>query len=207
MSDHDLPNLELTGFRHPVSQQVMIMPEEEAKAFVKFTDAYIDHFKVSGPVEQQLAFSLAESQWRLNSIRAVQNNMLSLELAKCATIAIDESNAQTAVVAAQRQPKKAMTLRELSMYEQRLNRQFHQDLKTLRSLQEERYSKESQNLEEAAQLLNLEKSKAPKGEPCTYNPIDDGYPHPLERVEKHLDLRDRRREALLFEKAILKAAA
>jgi hypothetical protein len=206
MSEHELPPLELTGFRHTVSRQVMLMTPEEAPIYVNFTESYVTHFKVDGPVEEQLAFSLADTQWRLNSTRAMQNNMLSLELAKSASIEVAESKVQSAILAAQRQPKKAMTLRELSMYEQRLNRQFHQDLKTLRSLQNERKQEQQGQLEEAAQILKLEIAKTPPGEPCAYNPTDDGYTLPIAHIEKHLHLRGRRREAQQLEKALKTAA-
>ena len=160
MSEQENPALVLTAFRDPISQQTMMMTAEDAPVYQEFMAEYVASLQVVGSVELQLAYSIASAQWRLNYIRALQNNMLSLQLAMHANIEIAEPNAQSAAIAAQTQPRKSLSLRELSMYEQRLNKQFHQDLKVLRALQKERRIEAWQNSQAPAPAQEAEAVQA-----------------------------------------------
>jgi len=184
-----LETLELNGFRHPISAQVMLMTGEERVAYLEFTRSFTAQFEAANPLEEQLAFALADGQWRLNHVRALQNNMLSVALAA------SDSQAHAAVIGAHVQPKKALTLATLSTHEQRVHRQFHQDLRTLRELQAARRKQEQEQLEQAAQLLKLERARTAPGESRPYRPADDGIAIPLEKIEAHLRLANRREEA------------
>ena len=189
--------IELNGFRHPVSAQVMLLTEEDRPFYLQFTQTFAGQFKPATPLEVQLAFAIADAQWRLNSVRALQNNMLAVQLAASAGItAVNEPKANAAVIGAQVLPKKAPTLASLSLIEQRVHREFHHDLKFLREVQAERRAAEQRQLEQAAALLQLEKSKAAPGEPLAYQPSEDGIALPLEQVEAHLRLTCRHREAV-----------
>jgi len=206
MPDQAQSALLLTGYRDPVTRQVMLMTPDTCPEYQKFKKAYVASFKTVDMVEEQLAHSIADAQWRLNQIRALQNNLFALELSYPVKIDIEEPNAKAAAHSAQRIPRKAPTLRELSMYEQRIHKQFHNDLQALRDMIAARHTEENETLDQAAQLLKLEKSKTPKGAALKYCPSQDGYAHPIEVVEKHLHIRDRRREARMHDRA-LKAAA
>ena len=206
MPEQEQPTLVLNAYRDPISRNVMLMTPETCLEYQKFKLEYVASFKPVGPVEIGLANSIADAQWRLNEIRALQNNLLALELSYPVKIEIAEPHAKEAAHAAQRIPGKAMTMRELSICEQRIHKQFHQDLKTLQAMIKARKAEEKETLDEAAQILKLEKAKAPQGEPVKYNPAEDGYAHPIEVVEKHLHITDRRREARIHDGA-LKAAA
>jgi len=193
-------SIELNGFRHPVSAQVMLMTAEEAKAYLKVTKSLAGEFQPATLLEAQIAFSIADAQWRLNHVRALQNNMLSVQLA------VSDMSLEPAVLAARIHRQKAPTLATLSTHEQRVHRQFHKDLKTLQELQAGRRQREQQALDEAAQRLKLERSKTPPGKPCVYQPSEDGIAISLETIEAHLRIADRRAEAFRRE-PVHKAAA
>jgi len=194
MESADKQTIELNGFRHPVSAQVMLMTAEEAKVYLKFTRSLAEEFQPATMLEAQIAFSIADAQWRLNSVRALQNNLLSVQLAA------SETPMEPAVLGAQIHLRKAPTLATLTIYEQRIHRQFHKDLVTLQQLQAARRAEEQRQLDQAAQLLELERSKTPAGQPLVYHPSGDGIQFPLEQIEAHLRLSCRRREATRFEK-------
>jgi hypothetical protein len=180
-----MPTVELQGFRHPVTKQPLMMPAADAEAYLQFTQAFSAELDPKGFLEEQLAQSVADAQWRLNQIRAIENNILATERA---------AYADAPVVTAHRKAKYANAL-SFSTYEQRLTRQFHQNLKLLRELQAERRTREAAELEQAAQILTMEKSKAAPNQPLKYTPANDGFVFSIPEIEAHIERRKRLHDA------------
>ena len=68
----------LNALRHGITSQVVVMPHEDLEAYKAFTRRYQDDFQPKGVYEEQLVQSLADTQWRLNRLRAQEHALLAL---------------------------------------------------------------------------------------------------------------------------------
>jgi hypothetical protein len=60
----------LNGFRHGLTGQVAVLPDEDREAFETFTRELRQAYFPVGPLELQIAQSIAEDEWHLNRARA-----------------------------------------------------------------------------------------------------------------------------------------
>src|SRR5271163_1100564 len=67
----------LNGFQHGFTGLAVVMTEEDRKAQNAFTRPYIHHLNPIGPIELQLAQTIALDNFRLNRLKAVEENMFA----------------------------------------------------------------------------------------------------------------------------------
>jgi hypothetical protein len=159
----------LNGWRHGLTGQVLTMAEEDREAFEKFAREYrLACFPV-GPIETQIAQSIAEDEWRLSRARAIENNVIALGHGSMAgeveTINTQMHAAMTQARVFWRNPEKFALL---SLYEQRISRKLQRNEERLKTLQAERKAALEAALEEAALLAELAESNKQ-----TYDPTPD----------------------------------
>src|SRR6266404_7171407 len=68
----------LNAYRHGLTGQTIILPAEDLVAYQDFTDTYFKDYKPVGTLEKQLVQSLADTQWRLNRVAALEHNLIGL---------------------------------------------------------------------------------------------------------------------------------
>ena len=179
------------AFRDALTAQVSLMPDEDRTAHDAFCDELIaDLLRDLTPapaLERQLAQTIAEDNWRLNRMKAVETTIFTVGLST-ATLDSQEPEPQTdrptdPLTAESRtdangphtdatgpmgqaqtfaaDPKKFQLL---TLYIQRTSREIHRDLQLLRELQTERKAAHATALKQAADLLALHcmKNRPPK---------------------------------------------
>ena len=112
------------AWRHGMTGQVALMPHEDAVEFNRFTKAIVEDYHPEGPIENQLAQSIAEDFWRLNRGRAWETNTLALGFFDGTEQRIDADHPQIndAMTQALVFEKQALNFTRIAMYETRLNR-------------------------------------------------------------------------------------
>jgi hypothetical protein len=159
----------LNGWRHGLTGQVLTMAEEDREAFEKFAREYRLALFPIGPIELQIAQSIAEDEWRLSRARAIENNVIALGHSAIAgdvnTINTQMHAAMTQARVFWRDPDKFALL---SLYEQRISRKLERNEARLKALQTERKATLETALEEAALLAELAESNNQ-----TYDPTPD----------------------------------
>ena len=159
----------LNGWRHGLTGQVLTMAEEDREAFEKFAREYRLALFPIGPIELQIAQSIAEDEWRLSRARAIENNVIALGHSNMAgdvnTINTQMHAAMTQARVFWRDPDKFALL---SLYEQRISRKLQRNEDRLKTLQTERKSALESALEEATLLAELAESNHE-----TYHPTPD----------------------------------
>jgi hypothetical protein len=159
----------LNGWRHGLTGQVLTMAEEDREAFETFAREYRLACFPIGPIETQIAQSIAEDEWRLSRARAIENNVIALGHGSMAgdveTINTQMHAAMTQARVFWRDPNKFALL---SLYEQRISRKLERNEARLRTLQTERKAALEAALEEAAFLAELAESNNQ-----TYDPAPD----------------------------------
>jgi hypothetical protein len=134
-------------------------------------------------MERQLAQSIAEDNWRLNRICAIENNMFALGHAN------ERREAQIALADAQTFQDHANKFNLLTIYEQRINRSMQRNLKLLREMQAERKQQHDQALEEAKLL-----AQASLANGVAYVASQDGFVFSAAEINRAID-RDNRVKA------------
>src|SRR5260221_13924025 len=66
----------LNAYRHGLTGQTIILPAEDLVAYQDFIDTFFADYKPVGTLEKQLVQSLADTQWRLNRVAALEHNLL-----------------------------------------------------------------------------------------------------------------------------------
>jgi hypothetical protein len=118
----------LNGLRHGLTGQTVLLPEEDRAIYDKHCSDFLTELRPEGPVETQVAQSIADDYWRLNRIKAIEDNIFALG------IEADPEN-EPALAQAQTFLDNAAQINLLSLYESRLNRAVAKKLAELRELQ------------------------------------------------------------------------
>ncbi len=130
------------------------MPDEDREEFLRFCNSIVEDYHAEGPIETQLAQSIAEDFWRLNRGRAWETNTLALgyfngaaDRVNCDHPQIDDAMTQAIVF-----EKQAKNFALIALYEQRINRNIAKNEQRLRARQAERQAALAQAVEEAKLL-------------------------------------------------------
>jgi hypothetical protein len=134
----------LNGFAHGFTGLATVMTEEDRAAQTAFVTPYVADLKPVGPVEIQLAQTLALDNFRLNRIKTVEENMFAYGEVGPLRDEIDTEHARVhhAIVQARVFTLNDRAFNNLSLYEQRITRSIHKNMKLLFELQARRKSEE-----------------------------------------------------------------
>jgi len=115
------------------------MTEEDRAAYNSRLDALIDDMKPQGALELTLVQSVAHGFWRLSRAEAIEENTFALEAERNEN-RIESINPQIteALLQAMTFFNNPHTFSLLTLYEQRIHRKLHKDLKILTELQSSR---------------------------------------------------------------------
>ena len=149
----------MNATRHGLTAQKPVLPTEDPEAHRKFCDEFIADLKPNGALEHQLVQNLADTQWRLNRCRAIEQSILAFEPG----------------------PAQIDSLNKFSLYEHRLNRNFQATLKQFLELKAARIQREEKQLKDAAKVL-----KHMRSQKLPYNPADDGFVFSAAEVEQYM---------------------
>jgi hypothetical protein len=118
------------AFRHGLTSQVTIMTDPEREAQEKFIKAYVADLAPEGFPQIQVAQSLAHDQWRMNRIRAIEENEFATGLTgEAGNLTCSHPEIHSAVSTSGTFFDEPDSFAMLSLYEQRLHRNFHRNLK------------------------------------------------------------------------------
>ena len=125
--------------RHGLTSMVTIMTDPDREAWLKFMTAYVEDLNPEGFQQKHLAQSIAYDAWRMNRVRAIEENIFSIQLdTRLADIECSHPQIHTATVQALTFWKNSTKFSNLSIYEQRIGRGFHKNTALYRDLKKER---------------------------------------------------------------------
>jgi len=154
----------LNALRHGLTGCVIVLPSEDAAAYQRHTQEFCEEYQPKGPAENYLVQTIADTTWRLKRVTSIEAGLLT---APAATV--EDLHEQT------------RALSNLSIYEQRLWRQFEKAVKELREIQAERREQESDQIKSDARLLEMHKEEG-----IPYNPADDGFVFSNDQIETYI---------------------
>jgi hypothetical protein len=182
----------LNALRHGLTGHTIVLPTEDHAAYQRHTQRFAGQFKPAGALEEQLVQMLADCTWRLNRIPALETNLLTLGMTELEDrISTGHPEADAALATAQSFRGHASAFAILTVYEQRIARLFAKTLDQLRQIQAERRAMEEEDLDHAADLLEMHQER---GE-LPYNPVHDGFVFSSDDIQSFIQRRDRLSQA------------
>jgi len=141
----------LNALRHGLTGQIVVMPSEDLAEYKRHARAFFDEYKPQGAIEEQPVQTISDTAWRLNRVPAIEANILALGIRKHKVhIRTAEPEIRVALAAAKTFREQVQALANISIYEQRLSRQFYRAIDQLRDLQAARRTQVAQPKKRAA---------------------------------------------------------
>jgi hypothetical protein len=159
----------LNALRHGLTGQTVVLPEEDLAVYRNHCNQFHLELKPLVLLEGRAVQAIADTHWRLDRIRAMENNLFALAVEQSEDFSVDPA-IQTALAQAQSLETNGDLLTKLSLYEQRLNRTLEKAKAELKQLQAERAEAREKSLKEGAKIANL---KEALNQP--WEPKDDGF--------------------------------
>jgi len=189
----------LNAFRHGLTGQTVVISPADQKSHGEFCADFLRDYQPVGALEHQLVQNIANCLWRLNRIAANEQSLLALDTVHCEDgIHSTDDRAITAGASARAFEMHVKTLATLSIYEQRIARQFERALKLLKETQAERKRQLESDLRKAITLKeHHDELQAQQSQPVPYNPADDQFVFSNGVLEAKMALDDRYTAALI----------
>ena len=197
------------ALRHGCTGQIVVMPEEDMQAYLKFQQTYHDLYKPANAIEVQFVQIIVDASWKMNRCSAWQEllNAQQSKLRDSDHSAENDPQINTAMAMAAAMAEMSRVITNFSMYEQRQYRMLDSAVKRLESLQEQRRKQHAADLDEAELLMNLhdheqkqhtEQSRDREGAESTttamltpYDPSTDGFVFQVADIKAHTRRQDR----------------
>ncbi len=170
-SDAGKQRSKLNALRHGLTGHTIVLPTEDLSAYQRHSQSFLDECRPKGAVETQLVQSLLDTSWQLNRASAVETNLFALGITEAHDrIRATHPQAEDALAMALTYRENDRAFANISIYRQRLTRQFERTLNQLRQIQAERRANEEAQLHKAAKILKMHKA-----DHIPYLPAEDGF--------------------------------
>ncbi len=144
------------AIRDHLTGQVTTLADADRTIFDQLRTEIVADFNPQTTMERKLAEAIAWDTWRLDRLRAVENNLFALgEEENCAEEAAPPDDYDTALTDARTFRAESARFDVMSLYEQRMTRNIHKNLAALRDIQSERKRQYQSDLAEEVRLARL----------------------------------------------------
>ena len=185
----------LNALRHGLTGQTIVLPTEDQSAYQRHSQSFLDECQPKGAIETQLVQSLLDTSWQLNRAAAVESNLFSLGITEMEDrIRANHPQAEAALAMALAYREHNRAFANISIYRQRLTREFERTLTLLCKIQAERRKNEERQLDNAAKILKMHKDQN-----LPYEPSEDGFVFSNSQIETFLRRQDRSEQANLHD--------
>jgi hypothetical protein len=160
----------LNALRHGLTGHTVVLPEDDLATYQAMCAQFHAELKPVGIFETKAVQVIADTYWRLERIRAMENNLFALGVHEYSGASASDPLIECALAQAKSLDGRGDLFAKLSLYEQRLNRTLEKAKAELKQLQQARAEAREKALEEAAQIRNLQEAR---GE--YWQPEQDGF--------------------------------
>jgi hypothetical protein len=173
----------LNAVKTGLTGRTVLLPGDDAAAYQAHVQRFQDRHKPVAGEEQNLVQSLADTEWRLLRIPALEMGIYALgrlELAEKFTKEQDES-VRNALIETQTYLTYQRQLNNLSVQENRLRRQREKDLAQLKELQTKRQQDTNKQADQATQLYQEAQRE---GKP--FDPAEFGFEISMQQIRERI---------------------
>lgn len=184
----------LNALRHALTGQTIVLPSDDMDAYRKSCSRFHTELKPLGLLEVTAVQTMADTQWRLDRIRAMENNIFSLGFhEQSPKLSTGDPTSLAALAQAKAVQQNVDVLVRLSLYEQRLNRTLTQAKAELKQLQQERRKAEEKAFQDAELIFKLKKALGQ-----AWQPSDAGFEFSSHQLSTFARRAQLTQQALLF---------
>jgi hypothetical protein len=159
----------LNALRHGLTGHTVVLPSEDLAAYQKQCAQFHSELKPEGLLESKCVQTIADTYWRLDRIRAMENSLFGLAASEEEELSPDHL-IHSALAQAKALDQHSDLLTRLSLYEHRLNRTLEKAKAELKQLQKERTEAHEKALIKAGEIANLKEALRQP-----WDPHDDGF--------------------------------
>ena len=170
----------LNGLKTGLTGRTVVLPSDDLAAYQSHLAKFSKKFEPATDDERTLVQSLADTEWRLARIPALETGIYALGRLELSSLFADQgADISDAVVEAKIFIVYQRELKNLAMQESRLRRHREQDTAALKAMQHERKNEGHKQLTYAAmELMNCVNEK------IEFVPADFGFAFPLEKIQR-----------------------
>jgi hypothetical protein len=158
----------LNALRHGLTGHTVVLPSEDLAAYQKHCGEFHTELKPQGLIESKCVQTIADTYWRLDRIRAMENSLFGLAVSSEEDPEAETSSdplLHSALAQAKALEHHSDLLTRLSLYEHRLNRTLEKAKAELKQLQKERVEAREKALGKAAEIAELKEALHQPWEP------------------------------------------
>lgn len=173
----------LNAVKTGLTGRTVLLPGDDAEAYKKHVQRFVDKHKPVGDGEQNLVQSLADIEWRLLRIPSLEMGIYAigrLEFAEKFAAETDET-VRNSLIEAQTFLTYQRQLNNLSVQERRLRSQREKDLADLKKLQSDRETKTRVQLNHG---IKLYEEAQKEGKP--FDPAEFGFEFSMDQLHEHM---------------------
>ncbi len=186
-SSHNALKTGLTG-------RTVLLPTDDVAAYNQHVERFFKDHKPATDAEKSLVQSIADTEWRLLRVPALESGIYAVGRRQLAQEFSDE--ADPAVRAAMIEAQIFITFRKdlsnIALQEARLRRQRNADLAELKSLQKERIEQAASEMEKAVARYRAVKQAGR----ALFDPALFGFEFSIEEIEDHVNRKEARNYVL-----------
>ena len=153
----------MNAVKHNLSGQNLILLESEAEAYNRMAAAMLTDLNPKAEPERQIAQKIIDTNFRLNRLTAIENNMFSFGLTQNETDSPHDDRIEVMAAQTRAWTEQAKSFDVLGRYESRLSRQLIKYQEEFERLQTERKRQESAN-----RHRSVEQREADKFDPASF---------------------------------------
>ena len=184
----------LNACRHNLTGHVQCISEDDQLAFDNHCSAMVAALKPEGVIENDLAMAVAVDRWRLNRVRALENNLFALGHERPGGLDAGHPQLNSALDQAQTWLIDAKQFQLLSLYETRIHRSIEKSNAQLEALQATREAARIKAFEEATDLAILNIMEGKEVDPADLR-LTPGFVFSVEEIRRHVNHQERLRRA------------
>jgi hypothetical protein len=180
----------LNAVKTGLTGRTVLLPGDDAAAYERHIQRFFDEHKPDSDAEENLVQSLADTEWRLLRIPALEMGIYALgRLDLAGKFENEDPSVRSALIEAQIFISYQRQLNNLSIQEGRLRKQREKDVAQLKDLQSKRKQRHNSLIQEAASLYETAKRE---GRP--FDPDEFGFEFSIEQIEEQIRINDARRD-------------
>jgi hypothetical protein len=173
----------LNAVKSGLTGRTVLLPGDDAALYQAHVAHFIEHYSPTGDDERNLVQSLADTEWRLLRIPALEMGIYAVgRLEFAGSFANEDEAVRKHLIEAQVFLAFERQLNNLSIQESRLRRQREKDSATLCELQAKRKQRDKARLDSAARQYVRSTQQQP---PQEFDPAAFGFEFSLAEIKRH----------------------
>src|SRR5579871_1246317 len=181
----------LNGLKHGLCARTVLLPNEDPQVYVRFCKQILDYWKPANAMEQSIAQLIANDCWRLERSKTHEQGFMALgHGGQPGEVICQDAVIHAAITEAGTFRDNPQAFATLSIYEQRITRSIHKNMKVLQEMQKERKAAEQAAMDEAVLLHNYHKMLGEAFDPKEYE-----FVYSADQVSREAARRQRLEEA------------